>query len=40
MASKAAPLLALAALAGLVWWFNRRPVESGTKINAVAGLRG
>lgn len=39
MASKAALLLALGAVAGFVWWLSR-PVAGGTKINPVAGLRG
>lgn len=40
MGNKTALLVMAAAVAGFVIWFNRRPVESGTKINAVAGLRG
>lgn len=39
MASKAGALLALLAVGGFVWW-AARPVARGTKINAVAGLRG
>lgn len=39
MGAKGGALLALAALAGFVWWLTR-PAPSGTKINAVAGLRG
>lgn len=31
--------LALGAAAGFLWWLSR-PVQGGTKINAVAGLRG
>lgn len=31
--------VALGALAFVVWWLSR-PVASGTRINAVAGLRG
>lgn len=39
MANKAALGLMLAAVAGFVWWWSR-PTAQGTKINAVAGLRG
>ena len=39
MASNAALLIALGAAAGFVWWLSR-PVQGGTRINAVAGLRG
>lgn len=41
MASKetAVALVALAAAVGVLWWVSR-PVQRGTTINAVAGLRG
>lgn len=39
MASKAAVLLSLGAVVGFLWWVSR-PVAAGTRINAVAGLRG
>jgi hypothetical protein len=36
---RVALLIALCAAAGFVWWLSR-PVQGGTRINAVAGLRG
>jgi hypothetical protein len=39
MGNKTLLLVAVGAVAGFFWWMAR-PVQGGTKINAVAGLRG
>ncbi len=39
MATKAALMVALGAAAGFLWWVSR-PAKPGTRVNAVAGLRG
>lgn len=39
MANNVALIVALGAVAGFVWWMAR-PVAGGTRVNAVAGIRG
>lgn len=39
MVSKSALVFGLASVAWFLWWM-KRPVQHGTNINSVAGLRG
>lgn len=39
MGNSALVLVALGALVGVVWWLSRS-TQAGTRVNAVAGLRG